>query len=59
MLRLLQADLLPKDIILTGVQIAGDCPICQSQQRHLHAPTIKSQLLTIFNEVVQHDLFFM
>ena len=59
MLRLLQAALLPKDIVLKGVQIARDCPICQSQQRHLHAPTIKSQLAIIFNEVVQHDLFFM
>ena len=59
MLRLLQAALLPKDIVLKGVQIARDCPICQSQQRHLHAPTIKSHLATTFNEIVQHDLFFM
>eukprot|EP00959_Pyramimonas_sp_CCMP1952_P320152 6700099-Pyramimonas_sp.AAC.1 len=59
MLRLIQAALLPKDIILKGLQIARDCSICQSQQRHLHAPTIKSQRPTIFNVVVQHDLFFM
>ena len=59
MLRLLQAALLPKDIVLKGAQIARDCPICQSQQEHLHAPTIKSQLATTFNEIVQHDLFFM
>eukprot|EP00959_Pyramimonas_sp_CCMP1952_P275680 5762784-Pyramimonas_sp.AAC.1 len=55
MLRLLQAALIPKDIILKGVHIARDCSMCQSQQRHLHAPTTKSQLSTIFNEVVQHD----
>eukprot|EP00959_Pyramimonas_sp_CCMP1952_P130264 2723825-Pyramimonas_sp.AAC.1 len=33
--------------------------MCQSQQRHLHAPAIKSHLATTSNGIVQHGIFFM
>eukprot|EP00959_Pyramimonas_sp_CCMP1952_P172537 3605055-Pyramimonas_sp.AAC.1 len=50
---------LPVDIVLKGVQIARACPICQSQQKHMHARTIKSQLATAFNQIVQHGALVM
>ena len=59
MLKLLTAMLLPRDIVLEGIDVARHCPHCLKFQPKLHRPQIKGHLATHFNQVVQHDLFFL
>ncbi len=59
MIRLLQAALLPREIVLRGAEIARDCKECQKFAQRIHRPLIRSHLAQVFNEVVQHDLFFL
>ena len=59
MLRLLHAMILPRDIVVEGIQIARDCTECRQWASRLPKPLIKSNLATQFNETVQHDLFFL
>ena len=59
MLRLLQAALLPKDIVLQGIEIARSCKHCNRFSRHLPKAKVKSFLASTFNEIVQCDLFFI
>jgi hypothetical protein len=58
MLRL-HAALLPRDVLLRGVEISRDGSKCQRYQPKLHRPQTKKHLAMHFNEVVQHDLFFL
>ena len=59
MLRMLQAMLLPKDVLSLGVQVANECPQCREWKPRIHKSVIKSSLATQFNEVVETDLFFL
>ena len=59
MLRLLQAMLLPKDIVSLGVKIAADCPDCNKWRPRMHRMTLKTHLASAFNEYVLQDLFFL
>ena len=59
MLRLLQAMLLPKDIVTLGVKIAADCPECNKWKPRMHKMTLKTHLASGFNEFVLQDLFFL
>ena len=59
MMRFLQAALLPKEIVLQGIEIANSCKVCAPFKAKLHRPSVKSHLATTFNEIVQHDLFFL
>ena len=59
MLRMLQAMLLPKDVLSLGVQVANECPQCREWKPRIHKSAIKSSLSTQFNEVVETDLFFL
>ena len=58
MLRLLQAALLPRHIILEGIEAATNCEHCRKFASKLHRPQIKSHIAAHFNEYVYHDLFF-
>ena len=58
-LRLLQAAMLPRDICLEGVQISRDCEHCRKFALKIPKSQLKSHLATVFNEIVQHDLFFL
>ena len=59
MLRLLQTMCLPRDIIILGIEVAKNCQHCRKFHPRMPRPRIKSHLSTTFNEVVQHDLFFL
>ncbi|CAK0848314.1 unnamed protein product [Prorocentrum cordatum] len=59
MMKLLQAMLLPQAIVLQGMEICKACEVCQQWAKRHVRPQIKSFLATVFNEMVQHDLFFL
>ena len=59
MLRLLQAACLPRDLVLRGVEIARNCPHCRALQPKMHKPLVKGHFAVHFNEIVQHDIFFL
>ena len=59
MLKLLQAMIMPRDIILEGIEVARRCPDCRKFLPKMHRPQLKSHLTTHFNNIVQHDLFFL
>ncbi|CAK0795790.1 unnamed protein product, partial [Prorocentrum cordatum] len=59
MMKLLQAMLLPQAIVLQGMEICKACEVCQQWAKRHIRPQIKSFLATVFNEMVQHDLFFL
>ncbi|CAK0843951.1 unnamed protein product, partial [Prorocentrum cordatum] len=58
-MKLLQAMLLPQAIVLQGMEICKACEVCQQWAKRHIRPQIKSFLATVFNEMVQHDLFFL
>ena len=59
MLRLLQAAVLPKDIVMEGVDIARSCEHCRRYAPRMPKSQVKGHLATNFHEIVQHDLFFL
>ena len=59
MRKLLQAALLPSDIVLKGIEVARECTHCLRYALKIPKAQVKGHLATIFNEIVQHDLFFL
>ena len=55
MLKLLQALMLPKEIILRGVELARGCRVCNGQRRKLPQPMVKSHFASQFNDIIQHE----
>lgn len=50
---------MPRDIVIQGVDVARSCACNKVHGPRLPRAQIKSNLATPFNEMVQHDLFFL
>ena len=59
MIKLLTGMLLPKDIVLQGADVAKACETCNKWHQKMHKPQVKAHYATQFNEIVQHDLYFL
>ena len=59
MIKLLTGMLLPKDIVLQGADVAKACETCNKWHQKMHKPQVKAHYATQFNEIVQHDIFFL
>ena len=59
MIRLLQAMMMPKDILHLGVEVCQQCSECQKFANKAPRPLLRGHVATQFNELVYQDLFFL
>ena len=59
MVKILQSLLISREYQAMAADVASCCHECRKFARRMARPKVKSSVASVFNEVVQHDLFFL